>query len=267
MSLLEGIFEDNEISLKDKVALVTGASSGIGLATAAWLAREGAHLILLARRKEKLEILKQELVKQFASVKIKIIAENICNPNILKILEQEQSLNIDILINNAGLASGRDSVIDLKDEDLIEMMETNVTSLFRLTAAVARNMVEKGSGHIVNLGSIAGHYTYEGGSVYCASKFAVRAFTESLRQEMHDKNVRVSLVSPGMVKTDFSLVRFKGDSKMAEGVYHGVDSLTSADVARLIIKTLKEPAHVNWNEVVILPTVQSPVTYKVKRNF
>ena len=267
MTLLEGVFDEKEISLKGKSALVTGASSGIGLATAAWLAREGVNLILVARRKEKLDLLKNELLEKFPTIKIKIIPADVCKQNILTTLEKSNALYVDILINNAGLASGKDPVTDMKEEDLTEMIETNITSLFRISTAISRNMVERGSGHIVNLGSIAGHYTYEGGSVYCATKFAVRAFTESLRQELHDKNVRVSLISPGMVKTDFSLVRFKGDSKMADSVYHGVDCLTSTDIARLILKTLKEPSHVNWNEVVILPTVQSPVSYKVKRNF
>ena len=266
MSLLDGVFSVPEISLKGKLALVTGASSGIGLATAAWLAREGTNLILVARRKEKLELLKKELLDSFPSIDINIIAADVSSGEFISLLERLNALNVDILINNAGLASGKDHVTEMKDEDLTEMVQTNVTSLIRLSSAVSKKMVQKGSGHIINLGSIAGHYTYEGGSVYCATKFAVRAFSETLRQELHDKNVRVSLISPGMVKTDFSLVRFKGDNKLAESVYEGVDCLSASDIARLILKTLKEPFHVNWNEVVILPTVQSPVSYKVKRN-
>jgi len=265
MSLLKNIFSDSDISLNGKLALVTGASSGIGLATAAWLAREGVNLILLARRKERLELLKNEILIQFPHIQVNIIVADICDKNIISILEKNNALNVDILINNAGLASGKDPVTDIKEEDIVSMIETNVTSLVRVTSAISKKMVTNGSGHIINLGSIAGHYTYEGGSVYCASKFAVRAFTESLRQELHDKNVRVSLISPGMVKTDFSLVRFKGNEKLADSIYEGVDCLTATDIARLIIKTLKEPSHVNWNEVVILPTVQCPVSYKVKR--
>lgn len=266
MSLLEGVFSRSEISLKGKLALVTGASSGIGLATAAWLAREGANLILVARRREKLELLKKEIIESFPTIDIKLVAADVSNSNFISVLENLNALNVDILINNAGLARGKDFVIDIKEEDLTEMMQTNVTSLIRLSSVVSKKMVQKGSGHIVNLGSIAGHYTYEGGSIYCATKFAVRAFSEALRQELHDKNVRVSLISPGMVKTDFSLVRFKGDNELADSIYHGVDCLTAPDIARLILKTLKEPTHVNWNEIVILPTVQCPVSYKVKRN-
>lgn len=266
MSLLEGVFSVPEISLQGKLAMVTGASSGIGLATAAWLAREGANLILVARRKEKLELLKKEILNSFPTVDIKLIAADVSSRDFVSLLENLNALNVDILINNAGLASGKDFVSDIKEEDLTAMVETNVTALIRLSSAVSKKMIQKGSGHIINLGSIAGHYTYEGGSIYCATKFAVRAFSEALRQELHDKNVRVSLVSPGMVRTDFSLVRFKGDRKLAESVYQNVDCLTAADIARLILKTLKEPSHVNWNEVVILPTVQSPVSYKVKRS-
>lgn len=265
MSLLKNVFSDAEISLKGKLALVTGASSGIGLTTAAWLAREGANLILVARRLEKLEQLKNDILTQFPNITVKIIAIDICDNKIIDVLNKENVLDVDILINNAGLASGKDHVVDIKEEDVLSMINTNVTSLIRISSAVSKKMVQKSSGHIINLGSIAGHYTYEGGSVYCATKFAVRAFSETLRQELHDKNVRVSLISPGMVKTDFSLVRFKGDEKLANSVYQGVDCLTATDIARLIIKTLKEPSHVNWNEVVILPTAQSPVTYKVKR--
>ncbi len=265
MGLLDGVFSVSEVSLKGKLALITGASSGIGLATAAWLAREGANLILVARRNDKLEALKNEILDLFPTVDIKLIVADISKGNFVSLLENSNALNVDILINNAGLASGKDYVINMKDEDLTEMIQTNVTSLIRISSAVSKKMVQNGTGHIINLGSIAGHYTYEGGSIYCATKFAVRAFSESLRQELHDKNVRVSLVSPGMVKTDFSLVRFKGDSKLADSVYQGVDCLTAADIARLILKTLKEPIHVNWNEVVILPTVQCPVSYKVKR--
>jgi 3-hydroxy acid dehydrogenase / malonic semialdehyde reductase len=266
MSLLDNFFSVPEVSLKGKLALVTGASSGIGLATTAWLAREKVNLILVARRKEKLELLKKEILELFPTVEVKLIVSDVSSSNFISLLENSKALNVDILINNAGLASGKDYVTEMKDEDLNDMIQTNVTSLIRLTSAVSKKMVQNGSGHIVNLGSIAGHYTYEGGSIYCATKFAVRAFTETLRQELHDKNVRVSLISPGMVKTDFSLVRFKGDSKLADSVYQGVECLTAEDIARLIIKTLKEPVHVNWNEVVILPTVQSPVSYKIKRN-
>ena len=265
MSLLEGVFSVPEISLKGKSALVTGASSGIGLATAAWLARAGTNLILLARRKQKLETLKNELLSMFPSIEIKLIDADVTNDNIISILEKSNALNVDILINNAGLASGKDTVTDIKDEDINAMLDINVKALIRITSAVAKNMVQNGLGHIVNLGSVAGYYTYPGGSVYCASKFAVRAFSESLRQELYDKNVRVTLISPGMVKTEFSLVRFKGDSNLADSVYNGVECLQAPDIARLILKTLQEPSHVNWNEVMITPTIQAPVSLKVMR--
>jgi 3-hydroxy acid dehydrogenase/malonic semialdehyde reductase len=146
------------------------------------------------------------------------------------------------------------------------MVDTNIKCAFKLSAAVAKKMVQKGSGHIIHLGSIAGNHTYEGGSIYCATKFAVRAFSQTMRQELYDKNVRVSLISPGIVKTEFSLVRFKGDQEKADKVYEGLECLQASDIAGIIVKTLTEPPHVNLDEVVVLPTVQAPGTNKTKRN-
>jgi NADP-dependent 3-hydroxy acid dehydrogenase YdfG len=267
MTLLDNVFSknSNELSLKNKTALITGASAGIGLATSAWLAREGVHLILVARRGEKLEELKKELSVKFPTIQIKTIALDLTKKGFIDELKSQNAFDVDIFINNAGLALGKNMIVDLIEEDIDKMIETNVTSSFKLASAVAKNMVQKGSGHIINLGSIAGHYPYEGGSVYCATKFAVRAFTQSLRQEMHDKNVRVSLVSPGIVKTDFSVVRFKGDVEKAAQVYEGMECLEASDIARVILKILKEPVHVNLDEVIVLPTVQAPVSNRVKK--
>lgn len=267
MTLLKNVFSqnDDELILKNKTALVTGASAGIGLATSAWLAREGVHLILVARRIEKLEELKHELSVKFPTIQIKTIALDLTKKGFINELKSQNAFNVDIFINNAGLALGRSMTVDLIEEDIDTMVNTNVTATFKLASAIAKNMAQKGSGHIINLGSIAGHYTYEGGSVYCATKFAVRAFTQSLRQEMYDKNVRVSLVSPGIVKTDFSLVRFKGDVEKAAQVYEGIECLEASDIARVILKILKEPVHVSLDEVIVLPTVQAPVSNKVKK--
>lgn len=267
MSMLEDVFSEknNELVLKNKTALVTGASAGIGLATSAWLAREGVNLILVARRKEKLEALKAELSVKFPTISVKIIAIDVTQKDVVHELERQNAFDVDIFINNAGLALERNAVIDLVENDIDTMIQTNVTAAFKLASAAAKKMVHQGSGHIVNLGSIAGYHAYEGGSVYCATKFAVRAFTQSLRQEMHDKNVRVSLVSPGIVKTEFSMVRFKGDLKRAEQVYEGIECLQPSDIARVILNALKEPWHVNLDEIVVLPTVQAPVSNKVKK--
>ncbi len=266
MNLLNQVFENSEdINLQGKTAVITGASSGIGLATAAWLAREGVHLTLLARRLEKLQQLKQEINSRFPAVKIRTLQVDLESQDFLKTLEKENVFNTDIFINNAGLALTRDHMEFSNENDIEAMINTNVTALFKLTAAVSKKMVENGKGHIVNIASIAGHYSYPGGAVYCATKSAVRAFSTALRQELNEKHVRVSVISPGMVQTDFSLVRFKGDKSAADKVYEGVDCLQAKDIARVILKTLKEPKHVNLDEIVILPTVQAPVTLKVFR--
>ena len=267
MSLISEAFLTDEISLKDKTALITGASSGIGLATAVWLAREGVHLILLARREEKLLQAKKEILERFPAIKVHIICADVNAKNIIDTLEVEGALDVDILINNAGLSLGRDHVVNTPDEDLQQMVDTNITAAFRIATAVAKKMLAANSsgasrtqGNIVNLGSTAAHFTYAGGAIYCATKFAVRAFSETLRQELHDKNIRVILVSPGIVQTEFSLVRFKGNTQKADAVYAKFDCLKASDIARTIVKALKEPTHVNWDEVLILPTTQAPVT-------
>jgi 3-hydroxy acid dehydrogenase/malonic semialdehyde reductase len=259
--------EKNEINLSKKTALITGASSGIGLATSVYLAKEGVNLILVARREKQLIQLQKEIKSAFPLVRVDILAIDLRAKNFIEELHRFDSLNVDIFINNAGLARSRDSVANLNFEDIDEMIDTNIKAAFKLASLVSKQMVKNGHGHIVNLGSIAGHHTYEGGSVYCATKFAIRAFSQAMRQELYNKNVRVTLVSPGMVNTEFSLVRFKGDKEKAENVYKGVDCLQASDIARVIVKALKEPKHVNLDEIVVMPVVQSPVTYQVHKLF
>jgi 3-hydroxy acid dehydrogenase/malonic semialdehyde reductase len=259
-------YDKNETSLEKKTALITGASAGIGLATSIYLAKEGVNLILLARREKLLLQLQKELKERFPKIRVDILTLDLLQKNMTDELKKFDALNVDIFINNAGMARARNFVTDLLEDDIDEMIDTNMKAAFKLSAIVAKNMVKKGCGHIVHLGSIAGHHTYEGGSVYCATKAALKMFSQTMRQELYDKNVRVSLISPGIVKTDFSLVRFKGDKEKADQVYEGLDCLEAADIARVIIKTLKEPSHVNLDEIVVLPTVQAPGTYKTKRN-
>ncbi|MGY3804083.1 SDR family NAD(P)-dependent oxidoreductase [Pigmentibacter ruber] len=267
MQLTKEIFNNSdEINLIGKTAVITGASSGIGLATAGWLAREGMNLILIARRIDKLDLLKKELNELFPKVSIKNLQIDLQEKNLLEKLTNENVFNCDLFINNAGLALTRDLVENSNEEDIEIMVNTNITALFKLCSVAAKNMVKLGGGHIINLGSVAGHYSYPGGAVYCATKSAVKAFSEALRQELHEKNVRVSLISPGMVRTDFSLVRFKGDKSTAENVYAHVDCLEAKDIARIIVKTAKEPFHVNIDEVLVFPTVQAPVSLKAIKN-
>jgi 3-hydroxy acid dehydrogenase/malonic semialdehyde reductase len=189
-------YSTKKTSLKNKTALVTGASAGIGLATSVYLAKEGVNLILVARRYERLQQLEQELKNEFPNLKITILAVDLLQKNALEELNKQNAFNVDIFINNAGVAKSRDFVVDLLESDIDDMVDTNIKCAFKLSAAVAKKMVQKGSGHIIHLGSIAGNHTYEGGSIYCATKFAVRAFSQTMRQELYDKNVRVSLISP-----------------------------------------------------------------------
>lgn len=266
-SIIDSILSYNktEISLEKKTALITGGSAGIGLATAVYLAKEGVNLILVARRENRLIEIQKELMEKFPKICVNILAVDLLQKNMIEELEKFNAFNVDIFINNAGLSRTRDYVVDFSFDDVDEVLQTNLNAAFKISSAVAKNMMKKGWGHIIHLGSIAGIDSYEGGSVYCASKSALRAFSRVMRQELYDKNVRVSLIAPGMVKTDFSLVRFKGDKEKADSVYAGVECLESADIARVIVNTLKEPGHVNLDEIVVLPTVQSPVTYKMKR--
>lgn len=258
-------YKKNEISLEKKTALVTGASSGIGLATSVYLAKEGANLILVARREKQLIQLQKELKETFPKIRVDILALDIRQDDVILELKKFDAFNVDIFINNAGLSRTRDFAMDAHEEDIDEMVDTNVKAAFKISGAVAKRMVNNGHGHIVHLGSVAGIHTYEGGSVYCATKFALHAYSRAMRQELYDKNVRVSLIAPGLVNTEFSLVRFKGDKEKAEAVYAGLDCLQPTDIARLIIKTLKEPNHVNLDEIVVLPTVQAPGTNKTYR--
>lgn len=266
-SLIQEIldYKQNEISLSRQTALITGASAGIGLACAVALAKEGCNLILVARREEKLDQLKKELRKSFPKIRVDVFPIDVCSPQAVTELKTYNALDVDIFINNAGLARSKDFTYDIKEEDLDEMVDTNIKAAFKFSSAVAKIMVKKKSGHIIHLGSIAGHHPYEGGSVYCATKSALRAFHQSMRQELYDKNVRVSLISPGLVATEFSLVRFKGDKKKAAQVYEGVECLQAADIARVIVNTLKAPKHVNLDEVIVMPTVQVAGNFKVHK--
>ncbi len=269
MNLIQEILNEHSkhslLSLQNKTALVTGASSGIGLATAVLLAQEGCHLRLLARRGDRLKEIQDHFKKEFPNITVSIYEIDVNNSKKLIQLFEDKVFECDILINNAGLARGRSKVTELLDIDIDEMIDTNVKSMAKISRYCGRFMEQKKSGHMIHLGSIASHFAYENGSIYCATKYAVRAFTLSLRQEMHSCNVRVTLISPGMVSTEFSLVRFRHDETRAAQVYEGIEYLTATDIARSIVSALKEPTHVNLDEIIVMPTVQAPMTYKVHR--
>ncbi len=249
-------------TLKDKIVCITGASSGIGEASAIACAIEGAHLILIARRLEKLEALARTLNHQYA-VRVQIMPLDICDA---KALEKAFSTlppewkKIDVLINNAGLALGRESLAKTSTEDCDTVIDTNLKGLIYSTKAVLPEMIERNQGHIVNIGSISGHETYAGGSVYCATKHAVLGLTTALKKDLLGTAIRVSLISPGVVKTEFNDVRFKGDHEKAEKVYAHMTPLSAMDIAESIVFCLTRPAHVNISEILILPSDQPGIS-------
>lgn len=241
-------------------ALITGASAGIGAATAEALASAGYSLILLARRKNKLESLKTKICKKNSKVQVEIITADIQSwTEVQKKLEAcNEMKNVSVLVNNAGLARGADSLQAGHVNDWNEMIDTNVKGLLHSTKVVLPFMIRQNRGHIFNLGSVAGRWVYPGGAVYCATKAAVGAITEGLRMDLFGHQIRVTNISPGMVETDFSKVRFKDNDKAA-AVYAGMKPLTAENIAETILWVLKQPPHVNVQELVVYPTEQAAV--------
>lgn len=249
-------------NLEGQIVLITGASSGIGEACAIEFAKQKANLILVARRKEKLKSLATTLEKDF-NIKVKTLRADVRNyANVEKNINQldDNWKKIDILINNAGLARGLDKIYEGKLSDWDEMIDTNIKGLLNVTRIVSPIMVERQKGHIINLGSTAGHEVYTSGNVYSATKFAVKSLTQSFRLDMLDKGIKVSSVDPGMVYTEFSKVRFSGDEEKANKIYNGVTPLSSKDVAEAILFCATRPNHVNINEIIITPLQQASST-------
>ena len=248
--------------LKNKVVLVTGASAGIGAATARRFSEAGAKVILCARRKERLE----EMAKNFANPTY-LLPLDIQNRS-----EVEKGINslpeewkkIDILVNNAGMARGVDKLHEGDIDGWEEMINTNIKGLLYMSRTVIPLMVKNNSGHIINVGSIAGHEVYPGGNIYCATKHAVNALTKGMRMDLMGTNLRVSTVDPGLVETEFSNVRFRGDTDRAKTVYQGYQPLAGDDIADAIVWIASRPAHVQIAEVIIFPTAQASamLTYK-----
>lgn len=246
---------------QNKRVLITGASAGIGRAVAVALGEKGHELFLVARRADKLNELKNELLKTNPNLKIHLIVKDVNDPEISDEVIKVTEGKVDILINNAGLALGREKVSESKFEDWESMIATNITANFRMVHVVLPMMLKNGGGDIINLCSIAGHYTYQGGAVYCATKHAVNAFTRVLREETAGKNLRVMQISPGMVNTEFSKVRFKGDQETADKVYAGMTPLMGEDIARMMVFMLEQPRHVVIDEIITMPMDQgSPTT-------
>lgn len=242
--------------LTDKWILITGATSGIGKASAEVFAESGANLILTGRREERLKTIQKELESQH-SVKVQIFSFDVRDRKECKKCVDSISQPIDILLNNAGLASGKDSIDEADFEDWDKMIDTNIKGLLSMTRFVSERMKERNEGHIINIGSIAGYEAYPGGSVYCATKHAVKAITQAAKMDLTGTNIRVSAVSPGLVDTEFSEVRFHGDKEQAEEVYQDMTPLTGRDIAEIIHFVANRPAHVNILDTIVFPVHQS----------
>ncbi|MFN7313883.1 MAG: SDR family NAD(P)-dependent oxidoreductase [Bacteroidota bacterium] len=249
-----------------KIALITGASAGIGSATARILAANQYNLILAARRVDKIRSLAQQLEEQYG-------VSTLCLPlDVRKRGEVEAAMNnlpehwkqIFVLVNNAGLASGLASIDEGDVDDWEVMIDTNVKGLLYVTRNVVPLMKQYGGGHIINIGSIAGKEVYQNGNVYCATKHAVDALNKAMRLELSKFPIKVTAIHPGAVETEFSIVRFKGDEQRASKVYDGFENLVADDVADAIWYVISRPAHVNINELTIMPTAQ-PVASLIHR--
>lgn len=242
-----------------KIALITGATAGIGKETAYMLAQNNYNLIIIGRRKILLENLAQEIIEKF---KVNVLPLNFdirnleqVNLNLLNLPGEWK--NIDLLVNNAGLASGLGSIQNGIIDDWEKMIDTNIKGLLYVSRAVMPVMIEQKKGQIINVSSIAGKETYADGNVYCATKHAVESITKAMRIDMLPHGIKVSSVAPGMVETEFSIVRFHGDKAKADSVYKGFTPLTPKDIADTIEFIITRPNHVNINDILIMPTAQA----------
>ncbi len=243
-----------------RIALITGATSGIGEATARQLALSQFKLIICGRRKERLQKLEAELSKQTEVISLFFdVRKRNEVENAIQSLGNEWG-EIDVLINNAGNAHGLDPIQSGHVDDWDAMIDINVKGLLYVSRVVLPGMVERNKGHVINLGSIAGKEAYANGNVYCGSKFAVDAITKGMRIDLNAHGIKVTAIHPGLVETEFSLVRFKGDEKRATSVYNGYQPLQPEDIADLILFALTRPAHVVVADLVVFPVAQASAT-------
>ena len=251
----------------DKIVFITGASCGIGEGCARKFASEGARLILNSRSEEKLQALAKELEQQYGAE---------CHVLPFDVRDRQAAFSalaslpakwkeIDILINNAGLAIGVDKEYEGSLEEWDVVIDTNIKALLSMTRIVVPGMVERGRGHIINIGSIAGDAAYPGGSVYCATKAAVKALSDGLRIDLVDTPLRVTNIKPGLVETNFSVVRFRGDNGRADNVYKGIHALTGDDIAEVVYFAASAPEHMQIAEVLVMPTNQATGTIVSKK--
>ena len=245
--------------LAGRTALVTGASSGIGRSIARALAVEGARLILAARRRDRVDALAEE-IRTTHGLEVTTHPLDVRRQSDVEAMVHAlppEWAAIDILVNNAGLCRGLSKLHEGLLQDWEEMLDTNVKGLLYVSRAVIPGMVERNRGHVVNIGSVAGREVYPGGSVYCASKFAERAISKGMLLDLNGTEIRVTTVDPGMVETEFSVIRFHGDEARAKKVYQGLTPLSPDDVADAVVYALTRPAHMNVAEMVLMPTCQA----------
>ena len=251
------------LDLTGKTVLVTGASSGIGAACAEVFAEAGCRLILAARRLDRLDVAADRFNAEFGT---EVLTASLDVRDREAVDAWVEGLDpswaaIDVLVNNAGLSRGLSTIYEGDINDWEEMIDTNVKGLLWVTRAVLRGMVARGSGHVVNIGSIAGHETYPGGNVYCASKHAVTAIGRALNIDVLGTGVRVSSVDPGLVDTEFSVVRFHGDQERADSVYNGLEPLHGRDVADAVFFCVTRPPHANVREMILMPSAQAAAVH------
>ncbi|MEN0057995.1 MAG: SDR family NAD(P)-dependent oxidoreductase [Bdellovibrio sp.] len=242
-------------------AMITGATSGIGWATAIKLAEQGYNILATGRRPDRLAELQELLQQKFPERAVRTVVLDISDRDSVRDFLQSCSTElaeVEVLVNNAGLARGLEKIQEAVIDDWERMIDTNIKGLLYVTRGVLPLMVQRNSGHIVNVGSVAGRWTYPGGGVYCATKFAVRALSEGLRMDLLGSAIRVTNIEPGMVETEFSVVRM-GSQERADQVYEGMTPLRAEDIAETIAWCVKRPAHVNIQELVIYPTDQAHV--------
>jgi NADP-dependent 3-hydroxy acid dehydrogenase YdfG len=251
--------------MKNKIALITGATSGIGKACALTLAKMGFDIIGTGRRADRLEELANELDSEVRFLPLVFDVRD--RVKVLEILENlpENWKAIDVLINNAGNAHGIDPVQSADLDDWDAMIDINVKGLLYVSRAIIPGMTDRKSGMIINIGSIAGKEVYPNGSVYCGSKHAVDAITQGMRMDLNPTGIRVVAIHPGLVETEFSLVRFKGDESRSEKIYQGFEPLVAQDIADVIEFVVTRPAHVTIADVVVLPTAQASATIVNKK--
>jgi len=254
-------------TLENRIVFLTGASSGIGRACARQFAAAGARCVLAARRVDRLEELSGELEADFGADSHIVELDVTDEEGVATAIDglPDEWADIDVLLNNAGKALGLDPSYAISSEHLHGMFDTNVKGVLYMTRAIVPGMIERNRGHVIHIGSTAGKWVYPGGTVYCASKHAVKALNEGLKIDLHGTDVRVSTVDPGLVETEFSIVRFEGDAERADDVYAHMTPLTPEDVADAVLYCATRPAHVNISEILLMCVDQSNATLVNRR--